>query len=250
MEARHVAGFRKALKLLDRFIHALDPPNKTSTKLQIKMWFGEAIDLIRSTISSSLIFNQLIQIPGLFSYDPFNSRERPLYVSDSPHDPEAARNKLLASASELKPHEFIRLVYPDSWKSRHRLILLCFSGVAGSLYGGIHAVKWNSHFPSVVEHRMWQVSCCMGLLGILPVVAFGLPGFSISWWASERHEKLRWWFNAFCYTSGTVMTVCFLFARTYLVVGSFLALRSMPASVYQTVKWLDFWKGGLSIGQQ
>lgn len=243
----HIDALRSAHKQIDRFIISLLPKEETTWWQRQKTTFWASVSITLDSMSKSLIWNQFIHIPGLFSYDPFH--ETGDLNSTASYRPIGGRLESFTPAvgAQIAPHERIWTVFGSSWQYRHRLILVTFSGVAGCVYGSVHAVKWNQQFPTMAERRMWQISCCMGLLGVLPVIAFGLTGFSPMWIKTEERRR---WFNALCIICGLVMTVCFIFARSFLVVESLLALRNMPASAYATVKWLDFWKSGLSVGQQ
>jgi len=137
------------------------------------------------------------------------------------------------------------------------------------LYGGIHATSWASHFPTHVEQIMWQISVCTLAGGGFALMAwnyvririqgtvFGedkvvvklqlervrcLGGLRIwSWWIMER--DLQGWKNILLVESwGTIFTVLAgfsLVARIFLVLESFLSVRSLPAGSYSTVAWVN-----------
>jgi len=175
-------------------------------------------------MSKSLVWNQIIQIPGLLGPGAFFENE-----------------------IEFSDTTIVRRVFNKRWQMLHRIILLAFVGTTGMVYGGIHATKWNEQFPTAIEQHLWQVSSCIGALGIISVVLLGLPGFSVVWISRERPRR---YFDSVCVVCGVVTGLAFVAARTYLVVESFASIRSLPAGSFQVVKWLDIFGAGKSIGQQ
>ncbi|TGZ78469.1 hypothetical protein EX30DRAFT_343189 [Ascodesmis nigricans] len=239
----HTNSLLEVIKLLDRFTASLLPKDRSTWWGRKKQLLVDTWSIITYTFSQSLIRNQFIHIPGLFSHNPFFER----FEISEPERTDEESAKETQEGVVVAPHEYIWTYFDTRWQFRHRVYLVLYAGTAGCLYGGLHAIKWNQEFPTAIEQRMWQISCIMGLMGILPVIAFGATGFASLWFKSYRGQKM---FQVFCIVSGVIMAVCFLFARCFLMIESWLSLRSLPQSAYLTVKWLDFWKGGISIGQQ
>jgi hypothetical protein len=120
-----------------------------------------------------------------------------------------------------------------------------------SAYGGIHMVAWNCVFPSVLEHWIWRISCIALVLFAWPVMLYTCVdsllrrlatrrGWGISGQLSESAELFLMPFWTFF--SGFSMliisyTAC---ARIFIVVESFISLRSVPIGVYATVPWANY----------
>ncbi|KAI9771424.1 MAG: hypothetical protein M1840_002044 [Geoglossum simile] len=136
------------------------------------------------------------------------------------------------------------------WRKRHGIFLLAFSSAAGLVYCGIHATKWNSVFPTQLEQLLWRVSCCVGAVGIFPLLALSatfkrenaLEDQELS--AVRGIERPTFTFK----TQGSARMAAWLLsglvfigARTYLVVESFISIRALPKGAYDTVSWLDGW---------
>jgi hypothetical protein len=98
-------------------------------------------------------------------------------------------------------------------------------------YGAIHCIAWNFSFVSVFESWAWR-GCTLFII----LVSF-LTALNFSIWHimeySERRRKLALVIQQVC---------CFFYilARLYLLVEAFIAFRSMPAEVYQSVDWLKY----------
>lgn len=91
----------------------------------------------------------------------------------------------------------------------------------GLIYGGLHAVAWDAHFPSYVERILWRVAVVV----IIASTPFYFVAFS---------ETLDAWLLAIGWG-----LLCFL-PRLYLVVEAFISVRSLPVGAYETVDWVEF----------
>ncbi|KAF8246302.1 hypothetical protein K440DRAFT_553831 [Wilcoxina mikolae CBS 423.85] len=117
------------------------------------------------------------------------------------------------------------------WQRQHRIILLLFSGMTGAFYGGMHSIKWNDTFPTKTEGFLWKISSCIGMAGILPILACSLA-------YRTRYSKKGLWYMYI--VIGLVSGVVFLAARLYLIVECLLSLRALPPSAYDTVRWSEW----------
>ncbi|KAF8535495.1 hypothetical protein BDD12DRAFT_855103 [Trichophaea hybrida] len=118
--------------------------------------------------------------------------------------------------------------FKSSWRKRHRTYLMIFSAVVGAFYGTIHSTKWNSvWFPTVAEHRLWHISCVLGSAAVVPITILLLNPF-----APKRLRPLGT-------ALGTVCWVVFVAARVYIIVESFLSLRSLPLDAFKAVRWAN-----------
>jgi len=118
------------------------------------------------------------------------------------------------------------------------LSLIAFSMV----YGGAHAAAWNTHFPSDVELLLWRISSA-ALAASIPV------GFCL-FLLIERVD------HAMSKSSGGgrvvmcqllfivlvfAMILLVLLGRGFLVVESFISLRSLKKGSFDVVPWSNYW---------
>jgi hypothetical protein len=92
------------------------------------------------------------------------------------------------------------------------------------VFGALHVAAWNFHFPSFTERLLWRISSVgVTVIPVVIVVIFD--------WLSESQLKGSFtWIAALFYT---------LF-RLYMFVEMFASLREVPASVYQTPQWSQY----------
>lgn len=221
----HVRPLRKAQKLVLRCLVTAQP-NSYTWKQKLRAEISSKIDLLLHAMSKSLVWNQIIQIPGLFGQD---------------------LSSFGLGGHQMSDTRIIKILFDRHWQMWHRIILLVFVSITGLLYGGIHAMKWVDPFPTAIERQLWRISSCVGALGIIPVIFLGMPGFSGVWISQERPRR---YFDSVCIVCGVVAGLAFVVARTFLVVESFLSIRSLLAGSFQVVKWLDLFGSGRSIGQE
>jgi hypothetical protein len=112
------------------------------------------------------------------------------------------------------------------------------------IYGGIHASSWNGHFPSTIERILWQVAVCIVGVGAVSCWLVNL----LYWNAVKRFKyKSRGVVRHVWNTVGigfgfTILFFFILFfgSRGFLVVESFISVRSLPVGAYNTTNWVNF----------
>ncbi|KAL9012853.1 MAG: hypothetical protein Q9173_002404 [Seirophora scorigena] len=112
---------------------------------------------------------------------------------------------------------------------------------ASMAYGGVHATAWHGHFPSRVEALLWRASSiCIAGSGftwiLINMLARTFPFFKVYW---KRVETIRAHWTSLV-GLGSLASLCglaYLLARIYLVVESFISLRKLPASAFDTMEW-------------
>lgn len=125
------------------------------------------------------------------------------------------------------------------------------------LFGGLHCLAWNFHFPTPIERLLWRI-CSIVIACSIPVswlfthaVAFIIQRvFPGAWYDfvqarnyfSPGHVKIS------LLRPETVLhglgLLLYVVARLYLMVEVFSSLRSQPKDVYKTVEWTNFWPHG------
>lgn len=121
--------------------------------------------------------------------------------------------------------------------------------VAGIVYGAIHLLAWEGPFHCHVERLLWRISgiavASSGPLFFFPA-ALAVLGSSIGYIVETKLEtKVERELGDFFATIIEIffiflifiVTIFYLFARTYLVVGCFLQLPYLPDSAFQQPQW-------------
>jgi hypothetical protein len=127
-----------------------------------------------------------------------------------------------------------------------------------SLYGGVLATSWNDHFPSFVEKTMWRVATCVIAGGA--IVLSGLRYF-YKWLLSIEPRRVDRSNSIDNRSTGRLTNIkriacvlakncatrlahmifyAFMLSRIYLVIESFISVRSLPLGAYSAVTWTSF----------
>lgn len=109
------------------------------------------------------------------------------------------------------------------------------------IYGGLHALAWNEHFPTLAERWLWRVSAVyIGFCGGLWIVLN---------WIAQAYKPLNEFWEGWMKRKKTILhnfvlgALVFLYrsalglARAFIVLESFLSIRELPQAAYQTPTW-------------
>jgi hypothetical protein len=122
-------------------------------------------------------------------------------------------------AYDLRDHVF----YGSSWSSK------ILRGTLPVLYGSIHLVAWYYQFPTSVERIMWMASCLTLCVATPALVSLSsLPSLLFQ---GRMFSLLE--------TCSFVVLLIYGAARIFLIVESFLSLRSLPIGVFWLPSWLQ-----------
>ncbi|KAF8241367.1 hypothetical protein K440DRAFT_665348 [Wilcoxina mikolae CBS 423.85] len=125
-------------------------------------------------------------------------------------------------------------------------------------YGTLHATAWYYNFLSIAEMWLWRWSCIIVAsaipIGIVTSYLFKqlelyvnppedksqtkTPGKMIRDGLLQLSASLFGFVVLICLCSACLL---YIGARGFIVVEAFISLRSLPADVYKTVRWSDFW---------
>jgi hypothetical protein len=165
----------------------------------------------------------------------------------------------------------------SGWEEFSMETLALFSFLS-FMYGGIHGSSWNAHFPSMVEQMMWRTAVCSVAVGGVVISGLLFMAGVLGYLTESPRENLKSWiirgiqwgwgflriedFGVFFFlvllgmvvgvmllilfliiVIGTLscITLAYVFSRTFLVVESFISIRSLPAGAYNTVSWVGYW---------
>ncbi|KAF8244073.1 hypothetical protein K440DRAFT_667276 [Wilcoxina mikolae CBS 423.85] len=131
-----------------------------------------------------------------------------------------------------------------------------YLGLLSILYGGAHCGAWNSHLPTPVERILWRCSAVIAGLyvPIFLILIFigGVLEASTEDLVFKRNEYIKNFVKhmirlalAIVYIIGILYVgvglLVFILARLYLIVESFLSLRSLRKGSFETVPWSNYW---------
>ena len=123
----------------------------------------------------------------------------------------------------------------SSWDGVHWFMTTAISPV---LYGLVHFLASNDHFPTPLESLLWRLSSgvvtCSGLVAVSAIIAF--------WWL--KHVKII--SETTRRNLGAIMTFVLLplvhvLASSFLVVESFRQLFFLDPAAYQLPSWSQYW---------
>jgi hypothetical protein len=111
--------------------------------------------------------------------------------------------------------------------SKYSRWILPVAGFVCFCFGGLHIVAWNFHFPTGAERLLWRISSTGCLIVMVYISFLFIPfGEPISYAAYRAPFK--------------VVLGTYILFRLYMFVEMFTSLRAVPASVYQTPQWSQY----------
>jgi len=162
-----------------------------------------------------------------------------------PNPPEPPERRFLQHTPNVIPGAFRRESASDG------VYMLIAVAVSPALYGVIHFLAWNDHFPTSLEHVLWRVSSVMVTCsGIVWIPLTGVIGY----WYFIRSNML----NRMSVGPGTMSvgrrripgsTICILspalmahvMASGFLIVESLRQLFFLEPAAYQLPSWTNYW---------
>lgn len=108
--------------------------------------------------------------------------------------------------------------------------------VLSAAYGGVHLTAWTAFFCSEVERVLWRSSAILIAGGVALHVCFAQCTFSVDTDRGLTYARLV--VVALSIIAWLVLAALYAFARVFLVVESFIQLRSVPIGVYAAVSTL------------
>ncbi|KAH6662392.1 hypothetical protein F5X68DRAFT_178203 [Plectosphaerella plurivora] len=105
-------------------------------------------------------------------------------------------------------------------------------------YGGIHLTAWSSSFPTPAEGLLWRVSC-IGIMTTIPAIASLVVPIKFAIIPIEK-TNTGMLIELFLWAIGLVSLLFYAFCRIFIVVESFLSLRSVPVGAYWIPAWMQY----------
>lgn len=117
-------------------------------------------------------------------------------------------------------------------------------------YGACHAAAWNTHFPSNLECWLWRGSSIV--VAVIPSYFIVVATIEVKcekwgeavmrpWAAVFHHCGLADFGRTIDGIMYLLVIVVGILGRVFLVVESFISLRSLPDGSFKTTVWEDYW---------
>ncbi|KAK4158965.1 hypothetical protein QBC43DRAFT_305070 [Cladorrhinum sp. PSN259] len=123
------------------------------------------------------------------------------------------------------------------WATDELTLLQALALALPIMYGGVHLAAWGFEFPTAAEAMAWKVASII-IASAFPSYAtvVALVAFGISFSLSDQHIKVG---KSTIITSLGILLFVITVSRVFLVLESFISLRSVPIGVYWTPSWLQ-----------
>jgi len=158
----------------------------------------------------------------------------------------------IATSSTVKVHaSHVPTFYaPNTTSSADgELLLGIILSVVAAIFGALHCIAWNFHFPSDIEQLLWRI----GSLAITLIPpAYACTVFIIIFLRDFLQKEYGLSFQE---CVGTVMTdmlgailafllgaalVAYMLARLLLLTQAIMLLRKQPESAFYAINWANF----------
>ena len=124
----------------------------------------------------------------------------------------------------------------------HEKLLLFVLPVVAVMFGTLHCIAWNFHFPSHIEQLLWRIGSLtitlFPLLLIVPPIVRHLYLYSIS--LPQRVLMVRETLLAIAIFLGCAAFVAYVLARLLLLTQAIMLLRKQPESAFYAINWANF----------
>lgn len=166
----------------------------------------------------------MLGIRSLVSFNHISTNQRILYKTD-----------LDSTGGDDRTRKYLRAVprFSAGQPSRYQIrIADLIASMVTIVFGAIHLFAWSYHFPSETEQALWRITSAItaGLPAIwvitflMFVCGLGGENFVIS----------------LSVILSTIAIPFYVLSRIMILALAVLSLRSLPSSVYETVRWTTF----------
>ena len=132
------------------------------------------------------------------------------------------------------------LLVPGSFSNKSpnkELLVPIAAAISPILYGPIHFLAWNGHFPTPLERLLWRVSSIV-------VTCSGLVGFCVLFFIMmlSRLSKFRLRLDVVANTMfTTVIPAIHIPASAFLIIESLRQLAFLDSTAYEVPSWTNYW---------
>ena len=109
-------------------------------------------------------------------------------------------------------------------------MIICITAIGG-IFGAIHCLAWNAHFPTHFESKLWRAAAIIvTALPGMPLLG-GAVDAALGKWANED------WKETCGILLGSGISLVYVFARICLLVLALCSLRALPYNAYVIPSW-------------
>jgi hypothetical protein len=131
-------------------------------------------------------------------------------------------------ANQIREGDCVDRIGMLTWDEVYAGWYICAGFAICIVFGALHVAAWKFHFPTSVEQLLWRI-CSVGMM-VLPLVVVTLAFVNTDAVSASRLTDIL------AYGSGAIYALF----RLYMFVEMFASLRAVPASVYQTPQWSQY----------
>jgi len=130
-----------------------------------------------------------------------------------------------------------------------RLLLGIILPVVAAIFGALHCIAWNFHFPSDIEQLLWRIGSLT--ITLIPP-AFACIASIIIFLLEFLREEYRLslpecvgivmanMLGAIALFLGGAALVAYMLARLLLLTQAIMLLRKQPESAFYAINWANF----------
>ncbi|KAJ7331370.1 hypothetical protein DFH08DRAFT_814678 [Mycena albidolilacea] len=100
--------------------------------------------------------------------------------------------------------------------------------ICAILFGVVHCLAWNTHFPSIIEMWLWRA--CAVFISAFPLLCFLILRISAFFETGSLAKRVLTYSNY-------VLAAFYVIARIALLVLPFTSLRDSPPATFKDVDW-------------
>jgi len=154
----------------------------------------------------------------------------------------------IAASSRVKYVSHVPTFYaPETKSSADRELLFgIILPVVAAIFGALHCIAWNFHFPSDIEQLLWRIGSLT--ITLTPPASACIAFIIIFLVDKDYHLSLRqcvgtvmtdmlWAIVAFL---GGAALVAYMLARLLLLTQAIMLLRKQPESAFYAINWANF----------
>jgi len=130
---------------------------------------------------------------------------------------------------EYTTYKYKMRVNNDTTTSNRAVIAL---PIVGFIFGGVHMIAWQFYFHTERERHLWRVFAILVAGTPIALTAIERLGYCLD--LENDTMVLSFW----CLKN--MLLLVYAASRIYLIVMSFVSLRHLPESAYQTVQWANY----------
>jgi len=113
-----------------------------------------------------------------------------------------------------------------------------------AIYGGVHLTALRYEFPTPIESKLWATSCYIIMLGLLCACGAGIFSAAsleklCSRWPSVQDGIFGKVVGIALYAFLALALPIYAASRFFIIIESFLSIRSLPVGVYWIPAWLQ-----------